>query len=169
MQWLKHLCAHHWTRKATTKRLKTLSMCWSAVFIKATKHQWSGDCQDCRESLCRWERVEAGNGVAVESLTERRGPCVRVREESCTALLSDPLPSNASPDWAPGSTAATNLQWSRTSQAEASSAHWKSLTVNQERITVRNALFYFFLRFFFEREQKGSYKLMWYNAICVAI
>ncbi len=129
-------------------------MCWSAVFIKATKHQWSGDCQDCRESLCRWERVEAGNGVAVESLTERRGPCVRVREESCTALLSDPLPSNASPDWAPGSTAATNLQWSRTSQAEASSAHWKSLTINQERITVRNALFLFFPKILFLRENK---------------
>ncbi len=129
-------------------------MCRPAISIKATKHQWSGDCQDCRECLCRWERVEAGNGVAVEiveSLTERRGSCVRVRVESCTALLSDPLPSNASPDWAPGSTAATNLQWSRTSQAEASSAQerfcWKSAAVNQERITVRNAhLLYVFFK-----------------------
>lgn len=154
-------------KKSNNQKAKiiTLSICWSAVSIKATKHQWSGDCQECQESLCRWERVEAGNGVAVESLAERCGPCVRVREESCTALLSDPLPSNASPDWAPGSTAATNLQWSRTSQAEASSAQkrfcWKSVTVNQERITVRNALFQRnVLRYFFEREQKGSYKLM---------
>lgn len=135
-------------RKSNNQRAKiiTLSICQPAVSIKATKHQWSGDCQDCQVSLCRWERVEAGNGAVVdfvESLTEGRGPCVRVREESCTALLSDPLPSNASPDWAPGSMAATNLQWSRTSQAEASSAQRRlcrnSATVNQEKITVRNA------------------------------